>query len=71
MDRPREVEAALKYLADEWVVTYAFVMKYIRNLETKAQCLDEIIAYMKDDTVNWRDISDDFINNILMKYNFK
>lgn len=51
MDRPKKIEAILKYLRDEWCVDYVILIKYIQSLETKAQCLDEIIAYMKDDTV--------------------
>lgn len=71
MERPKEIEAILKYLRDEWSVDYVFLIKYIQRLETKAQCLDEIIAYMKDDTVIWRDISDDIINNILKDHDLK
>ena len=33
--------------------------------------LDEIIEYMNDKTVTWRDISDDIINSILEKHNWK
>ena len=33
--------------------------------------LDEIIEYMNDKTVTWRDISDDIINSILSEHNWK
>lgn len=71
MERPKEIEAILKHLRDEWSVDYVILIKYIQSLETKAQCLDEIIAYMKDDTVTWRDISDDIINDILKDHDLK
>ena len=69
MKRPEKVEEALDWIGNESCCEVIF--NYISNLETKVQCLDEIIVYMKDDTVTWRDISDDIINDILKKYNYK
>ena len=34
------------------------------------QALSEIIEYMKDGTITWRDITDDIICDILHKYGF-
>ena len=76
MQRPKEVEEAIAGLSgfdevswyQDWFNT---VYDYIESLETKVQCLDEIIAYMKDDTVTWRDISDDIINDILKDHDLK
>lgn len=76
MDRPKKVNAALLFLHgfhddisyEGWLEV---VEDYMKSLETKAQCLDEIIAYMKDDTVTWRDISDDIINDILKDHDLK
>ena len=34
-------------------------------------CFNEILDYMNDKSVTWRDISDDIINDILKKYGFK
>lgn len=38
--------------------------------ERGEKALDEIIAYMQDDTITWRDISDDIICDILIKHGF-
>jgi hypothetical protein len=76
MQRPEEIDKAIAGLQDFDTVSwyqdwFNAVYVYIENLETKGQCLNEILEYMNDSTVTWRDISDDIINNILKKYNFK
>lgn len=43
--------------------------KQNEEIKNRLTCLDEIIAYMKDDKVTWRDVSDDIIIDILKKYN--
>lgn len=72
MQRPKEVEEAIEYIANETSPdVFDTLLNYIQSLETKGQCLNEILEYMNDDSVSWRDISDDIINNILKEYNLK
>lgn len=33
MERPKEIEAILKHLRDEWCVDYVILIKYIQSLE--------------------------------------
>ena len=42
-------------------------MMTIDNIKTP----EDILEYMNDDTVTWRDITDDIINEILKQYGYK
>ena len=76
MQRPKKVEKAIAGLHDfdtvswyqDWFNT---VYDYIESLEKTQQCFDKILEYMNDDSISWRDISDDIINEILKEHGFK
>ena len=43
-------------------------IKLREKYENMEKCFNEILEYMNDHTVTWRDITDDIINEILKQY---